>query len=766
MSAFSGVTRWMAGAMIMFGSLSLTACGGGGGSAGDPVLGGGTNGGTAVAADLALTVDKTTVPNTGAEQATITVTALDASRNVVGDVPIAITVDNNAFVTPSGVKTDAATGQVTAKVAIGSDTTNRTVTLTAKSGSITKTATFNVVDSVSGSQVSELVLTLDKTKLTNSGTDAVNVTVTALDTARKALGGVPVSFSINANAVVTPEGGKTVTDTTTGQIKAALTIGADTSKRLITVTATSGSVTRSLAFDVVDAVNVIPKAADLTLVLSTTNISDSGTEVVNVTATAVDASRNALAGIPVSFTVDQNAVLIAGGTATNASGQVTANVQIGSDRSNRIITVTATSDSLVRTASFQVTGAKLDGSALPAILAAGAAGQVQYRLKDVNNNALVGVPISVSGAGITSGAGLTDSNGAYTFNYLAPANAGSIDITALAAGVTNVQSVLVQTGSSTVPAASIPVVSAALSVDPNVVKINTELTSNRTEVRALFLGANNVPVKNVRVRFKIDPTNAVGGTLTVGNNMSYSDANGMATTAYVPGTRSSPTDGLRLRACYDLNDFADFADTDLCPGTSKEISVKLTVVSEALSVSIGTNETIEIGASNLTYIQKFVLLVVDSAGNAKPDVQITPSIDLLAYDKGFYTWNAAQSAWLQTVTAHCINEDTNRNGSIDGSEDTNHNGALDPRKSDAAISMVGTSKTDASGSAVLKIEYPKSHASWVHFKVSAAAFGVLSPPAVSSGVLPASATAIKTETPPPAFVVSPYGRSSSCADAN
>lgn len=758
MSSFTGMTRLLAGAVILLGSLTMTACGGGG-AAGDPVLGGNPGGGnpTVTTADLSLTIDKTTVPNTGLEEATVTVTALDASRNVVGGAPVAVTVDNNAFVTPSATATAAGTGQITAKVAIGSDKSNRAITLTARSGSITKTVSFEVVDSISGSKTSDLVVTLDKPTLTNSGADAVTVSVTALDTARKALGGVPVSFSVvDPSAFVTPEGGKTATDAVSGQIKASVQLGGVKTKRSITVTVNSGTVSRSISFDVVDAVVTIPRAADLTLVLSSNSIQNSGLEEVLVTATAVDASRNALAGIPVAFTVDQNAVLIAGSASTNTQGQVTARVLIGSDRTNRRVTITATSDSLVRSAGFQVSGAKLTGTADPTVMNVGDGGKVEYKLRDVNNNGLAQVPITITGPGSLVTNATTDDNGTYLFGYTAPLAAGSYDIKASSGGApSNVQTILVSTGS--IPAATGPVVSAALSLESNVVKVNTVGNTNRIDVRALFLGSNNKAIKDVRVRFKVDPTNAVGGTFSIGAGTSYSDVNGVATTAYIPGSRSSPTDGLRLRACYDLVDFPDFADDAPCPGTSKEISVKLTVVSEALSVTIGTNETIEVGPANLTYIQKFVLLVVDSAGNAMPNVQITPSIDLLAYGKGYYTWNAAQSAWIPTVTARCLSEDVNRNGSIDSGEDINGNGALDPRKSDAAISMVGSTKTDASGSAILKVEYPKSHASWVSFKISAAAFGVLSPPAVYSGLLPGDAKAIKTETPPPAFVVSPYG---------
>ena len=60
-----------------------------------------------------------------------------------------------------------------------------------------------------------------------------------------------------------------------------------------------------------------------------------------------------------------------------------------------------------------------------------------------------------------------------------------------------------------------------------------------------------------RVTFDLggDPQ-SVGGSFTAGGNgqLLYTDANGAVTTAYVPGTRSSPTDGVIVRACYGTSD--------------------------------------------------------------------------------------------------------------------------------------------------------------------------------------------------------------------
>ena len=100
----------------------LAACGGGGGSAGAPILGGG---GTSGVTDLVITLSSNTLINSGAQTVTVTVTAVDASRNVVPNVPVNVSADANAVVTAESTTTDAG-GIVRAAVGIGSDRTART----------------------------------------------------------------------------------------------------------------------------------------------------------------------------------------------------------------------------------------------------------------------------------------------------------------------------------------------------------------------------------------------------------------------------------------------------------------------------------------------------------------------------------------------------------------------------------------------------------------------------------------------------------------
>jgi hypothetical protein len=157
-------------------------------------------------------------------------------------------------------------------------------------------------------------------------------------------------------------------------------------------------------------------ASNLTLQLSTASIPNAGATTVTATATATTAAGQALAGIPVTFSVDNNATFTQASATTGSSGTSTAVVSIGADPSNRVITVKATSGTLTATALFAVTGAKLISTALPAIAAPGSTGNiVNFQLLDQNSNPMTGQPISVTAGSLGTTAGTTDVNGDYSY---------------------------------------------------------------------------------------------------------------------------------------------------------------------------------------------------------------------------------------------------------------------------------------------------------------------------------------------------------------
>ena len=499
-------------------------------------------------------------------------------------------------------------------------------------------------------------------------------------------------------------------------------------------------------------------AQALTIQLSSTSITNSGADTVIATATASTSGGETVEGVPVSFAVDGGATYTASGTETDAAGKVTATVSIGSDKANRTITITATSGSLSATASFTVTGSTLTSTASPAVVAPSSTGnEVLFVLKDAAGSPMANQSISVAAGSAGSASGLTDSNGAYTFVYAAPATAGLINVVANAGGVEKVQAVQVQ-ASGSIPAAVGTPSSATVAANPSVVAPNVDATSNnRSEVRALFLDKNNNPIANMRVRFSV---NNNYGTFATGTNIVYSDGNGAAATGFVPGSRTSPTNGVTITACYANVDFAACGDAGV-----SEITTTLTVASQPLSITIGTDRKIVI--NDLTYSQRFVVTASDIAGRPKANVDITPSIDLQYYFKGQYSYQGGQ--WISSCTdpatcspvlqppIGCQNEDVERTGYYQMVEDINENGKLDPSRADILISAEGSTKTDDKGQVVLKIEYAKNLGSWLQYQILVSA-GVAGTEGRKTwtDVLGVPITEVKTEGAPP-FVVSPYG---------
>lgn len=786
-------------------NITLTARSGAVGAAQTFQVIGSTAGGGTAASDLVVLLDRTTLSSSATTPVLATVTALDANRNALAGVPVQVTVDAGAIATVSSTTTDAA-GQVSANVSLGSDKSLRTVTVTARTGALARAQTFQVTNS-SGSTVaaSDLVLQLNKTVINTSGTDLITATVMALDTNRNAVAGIPVTVTVDSNAVATVSAGSTNAQ---GVVTASIGPGGDKTARVVRVTATSGSVTKSATFEVsvTSAVTSI-QASEIVLGLSTTSVSNTGTQAVTATVTALDGNRNALAGVPVQFSINNGGVIIPAGTLTGPDGTLTAVARIGVDRSNRNISVVATSGTLSRTETFQVDGASLSATLLPGVVSVpGSSGnQIQYRLIDRNANPMVGFPLTISGPGLATVTGTTGINGDYSFVYTAPGlpvgqSSTNLVVSAAAAGVSRTDTV--QVGVAARDPAVGPVVSASIDPTPSVVSTNSvsNPTASRAEIRAVFLGPNNKPIENLRVVFDLNAdVNTVGGSIESGAQVVYTDANGVATTAFIPGLRASPTDGVSVRACYALTGAALSCPAGATVGqsigsSSGAVTKPLTVVSNAVSVSIGTDELIGLGTG--TYTKDFVVMVVDSAGNAKADVVITPSLDLTGYYKGFYQfagrwnlvntlddqqnyrWDLATTAWVTdavpTQQPLCPGEDFDRNSSLLLGEDLNGNGALDPRKSDVSVRVISAgNKTGANGTAIIRLEYPRNYATWVDFRITVQATGVSGTEGravyvgtrYGVGNLPAPGTVFADENVAPAFVVSPYGRSNTCRDA-
>ena len=326
---------------------------------------------------------------------------------------------------------------------------------------------------------------------------------------------------------------------------------------------------------------------------------------------------------------------------------------------------------------------------------------------DANGAAVPNSPVTFSGTLGLTGTVNTDVNGNATGNLAAaPATPGSYSIDVAALGLHSSRTVQVISGSgSGIPNATGPVSAASLAIVPNTISPNAPGSStNRAALRAKFLNGANQAIQNMRVRFEItSPSLGPTEGLSTGNGVVFSDVNGEAIADYIAGTRSSPTNGVAIRACYGLDD-ASIAN-GACPN---QVTGTLTVANQPLSVTLGDNNTLSRGNNSLTYIKQFDVAVVDAAGNAVSGAVISASVDITAYAKG---------PAFDGAKVSCANEDTNRNGSIDTGEDVNGNGTLEPHKADIALSFLGSNTTGANGRMAFQVEYPQNVATWLAYTV-------------------------------------------------
>ncbi|MFC5500430.1 hypothetical protein ACFPOE_23005 [Caenimonas terrae] len=216
-------------------------------------------------ADFALLTDKTSIANTGTDTAVLTVVAVDSNRNVVAGATVSVAAGANAIFTPNGTNVTNASGIFTGTISAGSDKTLRTIPITVTVNGIVKTTTLDVTfpvvpttPSTPGGTtttttpvipVADMVLFLDKSTINNSGSDKAQLTVIALDVNRNVVSGAAVAVTTDQNSVFIPTGGNTTNaqGTYTGNVS----IGADKSNRVITLSVTINGIVRRTSVQVI-----------------------------------------------------------------------------------------------------------------------------------------------------------------------------------------------------------------------------------------------------------------------------------------------------------------------------------------------------------------------------------------------------------------------------------------------------------------------------------------------------------------------------------
>jgi Bacterial Ig-like domain (group 1) len=496
--------------------------------------------------------------------------------------------------------------------------------------------------------------------------------------------------------------------------------------------------------------------ADFIFELDKTSVLNTGSDKAILSVLVLDKNRNVVSGIPVSVAVDSGGVFAASGLTTDAAGKLTGNITIGGDKGNRTINATITVNGIVKVASIVVTGSQILVTPVPATPSPGQQVTLNISTADSAGAPIQNAAVTLGGTAGAAGALTTDVSGVKAATFAAPATAGTYTVLVTGLGVSTTKNIqVVVPGGAGIPAAIGPVSSASLSPQPTSIPANAiGATTSRSKLSAKFLTTGNSGLQNMRVRFEIlPPALGAGEAISTGDAVVYSDASGVAEADYIAGTRSSPTNGVNVRACYKATDFTSAAD---CPS---QISATLTVAGTPLSISISDDNKMSKGLGEIAYVKQFLVQVNDAAGVAVKDAIITASVDITHYGKGL--WNrtyplgsvapgiansslaAAVNPTLATAfiavpsittapgfltgytpattyfNVWCANEDKNRNGSLDSLEDTNGDGVLQPRKAEIIVSYVSGNKTDANGQMLIQISYGQNMGGWLAYTLRA-----------------------------------------------
>ena len=495
-------------------------------------------------------------------------------------------------------------------------------------------------------------------------------------------------------------------------------------------------------------------------------------ETVDITVTALDSSRRAVADVPVTMSADSGVLTSATGT-TDATGKLVANFALGQDRSNRTVTVKATAGSLSSSATIQVTGTTLTlTSNASSVSGPSATTRVSARLIDAASE-----PISAAAIVFSTDQGTLSANSSTTD----ASGTASVDIS----GITSAANVVAKSGNTvgtvtirasttgpvTLEPAGVVIKDFIIQANPAVTGPNQPgNTGNFSSIDVRVFGSvgttENVQVGNAPVRFRIATTPPYGALeVDTSANPALSNAAGLASNRFIPGAATSGTDAVVV--CAKVDGLAAPATPGLefpgNPCAANEKPVRLTVAQQALFVKISTDNQIEKTDGGLTYTKKFTVNVTDAAGRGVPGVVVTPRLLPLYYRKGFYTLGA--ESWVKQADLYCTNEDTNFNGILDG-QDNNENGdAFVWPGQAAAVSVANNGVTDGTGFVILSLKYGQRFGTWAVYQIEArASVGGTEGVAQFDYGLDVASSDIKNKEATPGFQTSPYGVAITCTD--
>ena len=711
---------------------------------------------------LSLSVSKTSVKSDNSDSSTITATVLDTSNAGVSGVEVTFSADGGQ-ISATSATTDA-NGR--AGITFSSGTTNpanQTVTITAKSGSDTKTIPVQIVGST-------VTLSTDKTTVTTNGSTTAILTITAKNAGGTGVYNSNITLSVTgtggASATVTPASG---TSDVNGQMTVTVT-GSSAGTVTVTVTALGATATQDYTVSAVGAEFAILLPSTDPFAATVRNASTVATAGNNTTVAFVNSN-------PDTITRSDGGSFVASGF---TAGDV---IMVGGSTSNdgkyTLAGVTATTLTLVGADSLTAEAAGASVTITNGVL-------VRVRAF-TQTNVIFSTSMGVWDGGASAVTTKAPVSG-YVWGVLTSVDAGSATVQASDKDNT-------ATTDRTTVAFSAPSGDAAritLQASTYVVARSSTTAKNTATLTALVTSAEGQVVGSAPVVFSIG--NTTGGGETVSPVLALTDSSGVATATFTSGSLSTGAGGVEITAkVLDegetvANTTISFQDNYPAPCTitradagsfatdgfesgeqirvtgsaandgyyfidgvaaliltlksaerlnaeSAGNTVTITAVTSSINIVIGGSAgSVVVGAgsqpeelNDAIYRLSMSVLVADSNGNAVPGAVVSLSAWPENYSCG--VWYDRDAYWstvpdyVTYVAGTFDNEDINENMILDPGEDTNADGALTPANS-AAGNVPTTVTTDENGVKQFYLIYLKSSAEWIKTRIRAST-GVL-----------------------------------------
>ena len=599
-----------------------------------------------------------------------------------------------------------------------------------------------------GNEVASIQLLTAETSLQSDQTGLTTVDITAIvrDGNNVVLSGVPVLFSANANGSISVV--QLNTDDN-GQAIARLSNGTDASNRTITVGASAGTRSATVAVDVVGTTVTVDCPTTVALGAS-----------VACTIQLRDGKSAAIAGQMVSIVSALGNGLSSASVLTNGAGQASVTLT-ASNAGDDTLTVTALGATGIDTIEIpDVTGDEFaittpDANGLEIPLATRQTVTVAW---EVNGEPQVGQAMQFAatrgkfyqpGTDTLTTSAVTDGAGEATLEIESTTSgASTIAVSRPGGAITSRNVEFVATVADSID----------VQAEPASVR-----TGNQSQITAIVRDAAGNLVKNKLVSFSVN----TAGTLS--SPLATTGSDGRASVVFNAGDQASALNGVEITATVQEG------------GNAITDTVNLTVTGQALAISLGTgNDLFSLGTA--TFAKEWVVFVTDADGNAVANKNVTVSIRSVNFKKGNLYVPEGGDAWIKAPEPDtygplsCPDEDLNFNGILDPGEDTNGSGALEagnialvapvaanaPANSPCSNLAAGTTQaaivTGNDGRARVCVLYPKNYNLWLDVRIQARASVQGTEFSKSSTFqLPALAADLNdTDTDPPG-VISPFG---------